>query len=311
MYQSIPGTDYFEASFVITRQTGTFQHCPIVGDIFILSVLLYPCPATWHGQEEQEQETKKCIDKLEKVFSLCSATRIFEIICKLGEKEKTPQLSTSLSHFMLTILFDFYFSTNFWILNFHTNLKIEIANLKRQDNMYFSRYFTVTQEVWVTSLFFPERSILPTQTQSFIMRLLRCLNKVWEKSLPGLRPVITNLVETSHISYTKIKAGIIFSVTTLTSFLLFTPSFFLLIIFSDISGFQFFACEGMKRPEEGRQSLERKKADARKRCLKFSKKSIIQLKEESFYSESGNSPWLSTQKEPWSWMLPLLTVVFN
>lgn len=133
----------------------------------------------------------------------------------------------------------------------------------------------------------------------------------WEKSLPGLRPVIINLVETSHISHTKIKAGVIFSVTTLASFILFTPSFFLLIIFSDISAFQFFACEGMERPEEGRQSLERKKAEARKRCLKFSEKSIIQLKEKSFCSESENSPWLSTQKEPWSWMLLLLTVVFN
>lgn len=58
------------------------------------------------------------------------------------------------------------------------HLKIEKGNLKREDDMYFSRYFTVTQEVWVTSLFFPEINILPTQTQSFVMRLLRCLNKV-------------------------------------------------------------------------------------------------------------------------------------
>lgn len=59
MYQSIPGTDYFETSFVrwqITNQIGTSQHCPIFVAIFILSLLLYPCPATLHGKKEQEQK---------------------------------------------------------------------------------------------------------------------------------------------------------------------------------------------------------------------------------------------------------------
>ncbi|XP_017680704.1 PREDICTED: uncharacterized protein LOC108502346 [Lepidothrix coronata] len=37
----------------------------------------------------------------------------------------------------------------------------------------------------------------------------------------------------------------------------------------DISAFQFFACEGVERPEEGRQSPGWKKAAATKRCLKY------------------------------------------
>lgn len=188
MYQSISGSDYFETSFVITSQRGTSQHCPIAVVIFILSLLIYTCPATSHGQEEQEQKINECIDKLEKIFSLCTASRCLKLSVTLRRRRKHHNQITSLSHdFMLTILFDFYFSTHFWILNFHMHLKIEKGNLKRQDDMFFSRYFTVTQEVWVTSLFFPEINILPTQTQSFVMRLLRCLNKVWEKTLPGLQ----------------------------------------------------------------------------------------------------------------------------
>lgn len=92
MYQSVPGTDYLETSFVITSQIETFQHCPIVADIFILSLLLYLYSATSHGQEEQEQKIKKLIDKLEKIFSLCITSRIVEIVFNLGEKEKTSQL---------------------------------------------------------------------------------------------------------------------------------------------------------------------------------------------------------------------------
>lgn len=52
--------------------------------------------------------------------------------------------------------------------------------------------------------------------------------------------MILNLVETSHITYTKIKVGIILSVTTLTSFILFTPFFFLLIVSSGFQIFQHF-----------------------------------------------------------------------
>lgn len=81
--------------------------------------------------------------------------------------------------------------------------------------------------------------------------------------------VILNLVDTSHVSYPKVKAGNRFSITTLTSFLLFTPSFTLTSNICWFSAFQFFACEGVERPEEGRQSLGWKKAAARKRCLKY------------------------------------------
>lgn len=70
------------------------------------------------------------------------------------------------------------------------------------------------------------------------------------------RPVILNLVDASHVTYPKIKTGVTFSIITLTSFF-FINTFFLSYIFwfSDISAFQFFACEGVERPEEGRQSL--------------------------------------------------------
>lgn len=111
MYQSTPRTDYFETSFVIISQIGNLQLCPIIMPIFIPSLLLYPCPATPHGQEEQEQKIKKYIDKLEKIFSLCIASRIFEIICNLGEKEKTSQpKNKSLSWFH---------ANNVWFLFFN------------------------------------------------------------------------------------------------------------------------------------------------------------------------------------------------
>lgn len=114
VYQFIPGTDYFETSFVITSQTGIFQHCPIVVDIFILSLLLYNCLATFHGQKEQEQKIKKCIDKVEKMFSLCTASRSLKLSVTLGRRRKHHKQRTNLSHdFMLTMLFNFYFSTNF------------------------------------------------------------------------------------------------------------------------------------------------------------------------------------------------------
>jgi len=47
------------------------------------------CCDTLRGQEEQEQKIEKCIDKLERKFSLCVASRIFEFIRNLGEKQKT------------------------------------------------------------------------------------------------------------------------------------------------------------------------------------------------------------------------------
>lgn len=110
MYQSNMGTDYFETSFVITSQIETFQRYPIVVGIFILSALFCPCPATWHDQEEQEQKNKKHINKLEKIFSLCTASRIFEITCNLGDKEKTSQLKNkSLSWFHANNLVWFLF----------------------------------------------------------------------------------------------------------------------------------------------------------------------------------------------------------
>ena len=85
------------------------------------------------------------------------------------------------------------------------------------------------------------------------------------------RPVIPYLTDTSQVTYPKVKTGITFRVTTLASFpfihtfLFFTYKNFW---FSDISAFRFFACEGVERPEEGRQSLGCKKEAARQRCLK-------------------------------------------
>lgn len=118
------------------------------------------------------------------------------------------------------------------------------------------------------------------------------------------RPVIINLVDTSHITYPEVNTGIIFSITTLTSFP-FVHTFFLsynIFCFSDIPAFQFFACEGVERPEEGRQSLGWKKTAARKRCLKYVREINNPNKKKkegkSFCSESGNSPLLFTQKEP-------------
>lgn len=84
------------------------------------------------------------------------------------------------------------------------------------------------------------------------------------------RLVILNFVDTSHVTYPKVKTGIAFRVTTLTSFpLIHTFLSYNVFCFSDISAFQFFACEGVERPEEGRQSLGWKKAAARKRYLKY------------------------------------------
>lgn len=81
--------------------------------------------------------------------------------------------------------------------------------------------------------------------------------------------VILNLVDASRVSYPKVKARNTFSITPLTSFLLSTPSFILTSNICWFSAFQFFACEGVERPEEGRQSLRWKKAAARKGCLKY------------------------------------------
>lgn len=86
--------------------------------------------------------------------------------------------------------------------------------------------------------------------------------------------MILNLVKTSHIIYTKIKARHHIQCNYLNQFNFihtFILSSYNIFWFLDISAFRLFACEGMERPEEGRQSLERKKAEARKRCLKYVK----------------------------------------
>lgn len=86
--------------------------------------------------------------------------------------------------------------------------------------------------------------------------------------------MILNLVKTSHITCTKIKARHHILHNWLNQFY-FIHTFFLssynIFWLSNISTFQFLACEGVERPEEGRQSLERKKAEAGKRCLKYVK----------------------------------------
>lgn len=85
-------------------------------------------------------------------------------------------------------------------------------------------------------------------------------------------PEILNMVET-HITYTKMKAGIIFSITTWTSFILFTLSFFL-IIFSGFQIFQHFNSLPVKVWKDQRRAgrvWKGKNAEAKKRCLKYVK----------------------------------------
>lgn len=53
---------------------------------------LFPAQLHYMVRKNRNKKIKKCIDKFERKFSLCIASRIFEIICNLGEKEKTSHL---------------------------------------------------------------------------------------------------------------------------------------------------------------------------------------------------------------------------
>lgn len=117
---------------------------------------------------------------------------------------------------MQTLLFDFWLSTNFWILNFHMQFKIGKGNVKRQNGMY--RYFLswlkkcgFTVLSWNKHLTHTDKVIhheifeVPEQRG----RLKTCLTN---------RLVILNFVDTSQVTYPKVKTGIAFRVTILTSF---------------------------------------------------------------------------------------------